>query len=298
MTQHGIAALCRPWASPSGRRALLLVGLGAGIWLAGSAGSSAAADEVSPQPPAPVTASGFGDRAGSLLSPVTTAVEPVVAPVVEAAVAPVTAAVAPVTAAVAPVVDVVAPVRERVLAPVVRAVEPVTAPVAAVLRPVLEPVVAPVVPVLSPVAAPVAPALPPVVRDAVDPVPAPSGVRLGDSTVLPAPAPASQVVENAGPVPSAAEEGAAVRTTLVDRRDGALTPVPAPVPGGKHLPMPRTAVPSGAPAVASGPSSPDQPVADLPPAATPAVLTALNAAADGARDAAADRAFDPTFSPD
>ena len=93
-------------------------------------------------------------------------------------------------------------------------------------------------------------------------------------------------------------DAAASDAVVVEQLTGALTPVPAPVPGGNHLPMPRPAVPSGAPAVASGPSSPDQPTADLPPAATPVVLAALYAAGDDARNAAADRALDPTFAPD
>jgi len=295
MTEHGIAVLRRPWASPLARRTLVLVGLGAGIWLAGTAGSSAAADDGLPQLLTPVTApvQDVADRAGGLLSPVATAVTPVVAPVAEAVVAPV------VEAAVVPVVDAVAPVGEKLLAPVVRAVEPVTTPVVAVLSPVLEPVVAPVAPVLEPVLRPV----PVVVPDLVtSPVPEPVAAAVVDtSSLLVVPAPAPTVDEVVGSAVIAPAAGSDARTRAVERLVGA-TPAAAPGHGGHHLPLPAPVVPSGAPAPAPAtlhaPASPDQPAADLPPAATPAVLAALYAADDDARNAAADRALDPTFAPD
>lgn len=287
------AALRRSCGSPLVRRALLLSGLAAGLWLAGSAGSSAAADKLPAQPLAPIAAP-VQDLAGRLLSPVTSAVPPVVAPAVEATVTPVVQALAPVGEA---------------LAPVVRAVEPVTAPVVAVLSPVISPVVKPVV-------APVRPVLVPVLRPAavVEPVMRPVAVVeparaaivepvVDSPSVLDAPVLVPAGGEMAGP---AAESETAAATNdadagvVVDQSIGASVPGPAPVPGGRNVPVPGPALPSGAPApaVASGPSSPDQHAADVPPAVTAVDLVALGAAADDARDAAADRALDPTFSPD
>jgi hypothetical protein len=272
-------ALRRPWEALFVRRAMMLTGLAAGLWLAGSAGSSAAAEETAPQPLTPIVAP-VQDLAGGLLAPVTGALTPVVAPVVETAVAPVAQTVG------------------ETLTPVVRAVEPVTAPVVAVLSPVLTPVVESVVTPVRPV---VEPGLPPVAV----PLPVPAAVAepvaavVDSPSVVDAPAlvPTVAIADPpAASVPAAAASGA--RTGVVAQATGDLTPVPAPVPGGNHLPTPRPAVPSGAPAVASGPSSPDQPAADLPAAAASGVLAALYAAADDARNAAADRALDPTFAPD
>jgi len=299
MIEHRTAASRRAWVSPAVGRTLVLVGLGMGLWVAGSATSSAAAADL-PQPLAPVTAplQDVADRTGRLLSPVSTAVTPVVAPVVEA--------VAPVVDAVAPVVDVVAPVGERVLAPVVRvvepvirAVEPVTTPVVAVLSPVLEPVVAPITPVLEPVLRPVPVVVPDVVgAPAVEPV---AAAVVDSAPLLVMPSPTGDELASPAVVRSLVAAPDA-RTGAVERPAGDAPAAVAPGSGGHHLPLPAPVVPAGAPAPApatlSAPSSPDQPASDLPPAAIPVVLAALYAAGDDARNAAADRALDPTFAPD
>ncbi|SOC50288.1 hypothetical protein SAMN05660748_3034 [Blastococcus aggregatus] len=246
---HMTSALRRPWGSPVVHRALLLSGLAAGLWLAGSATSSAAADV--PPPAAPVQ--GIADLTGGLLAPVTTAVAPVVEPVVDAAVVPIAQTLAP------------------------------------VLSPVVDPVVAPLRPALAPVLRPVAVLAPVPAEPAATVVDSPSAL---DALVL-VPIGGSAAVS----VPTA---GSDTRTGAVEQMTGASLDAPAPVPGGRNVPVPGPALPSGAPApaMASGPSSPDQHAADLPPAVTGVDLVALGAAADGARDAAADRALDPSFAPD
>ena len=297
MATSTTAALRRPWGSPLARRALVLSGLAAGVWLAGSATSSAAAAEPVPAQPT-ASVQGLADLAGALLTPVPTAVAPVVAPVVETT--------------VTPIAQTLAPVGERLVAPVLRAVEPVTAPVVTalspVLSPVLDPVVASVAPVLQPVAAALAPVLEPVrpvLGVGVEPVrvPAAQAVVMVSGSLLDAPELVPTTAEITGPAASVlatATAGSDTRPGVVEQLTGAAFDAPAPVPGGRNVPVPGPALPSGAPApaVASGPSSSDQHAADLPPAADAVDLVALGAAADGARDAAADRALDPSFAPD
>lgn len=279
---HVTAALRPPVISSAGRRALVLVGLGVGLWVAGSATSSAAADD-SPVAPLTTAVQDVADQAGGLPAPVTSAVEPVVAPVAEATVAPVVQAVAPVVESVAPVVDAVSPV--------------------------LDPVVATSMPVLEPVGAAVSPALEPVNREVVEPTRAAVGAPIAaevpaGSPVVAAPAASSPSGESAAPNssdPAVAAHAAAARVGgVVEHLIGDATAVPAPVPGGNHVSVRGPALPAGAPApaAASGPSSPDQPAADLPPAGRLVDPAALYAAADDARDAAADRALDPSFAPD
>ena len=279
------AVLRRPSGSPVIRRVLVLSGLAAGVWLAGSATSSAAAAEPVPTQPA-VSVPSLADLTGGLLAPVTTAVAPVVTPLVDGA--------------VAPVAQTLSPVGERLVVPVLRAVEPVTAPVVGVLQPVLSPVVDPLV-------APLRPVLEPVLRPVAVPAPAPAALAEPAATAVDSPSALDAPVlvprsgEIAGFALSAAMAGSDARAgVVVEQLTGASFDAPAPVPGGRNVPVPGPALPSGAPApaVASGPSPPDQHAADLPPAATAVDLVALGAAADDARNAAADRALDPTFAPD
>jgi hypothetical protein len=138
MTEHEPPASRRARLPRCAGRALLLTGVGAGLWLLGSYGSTASAEESAPAP-VPVVA-----LASGLLAPVGDAVPPVVedavAPVVEDVVVPV----------VDPVLDdVVVPVVDPVLDDVV---EPI---VADVLAPVGTPVLDPVVGALNPVGTPV-----------------------------------------------------------------------------------------------------------------------------------------------
>src|SRR4051812_32761047 len=128
MADHESAVLRRPprWAG----RALLLTATGAGLWLLGSAGSSASAAELAPQP-VPAAA-----LVGALLSPVDEVTAPVVSPVLSPVVDEV---VAPVVAEV--VVPVAAPVVDAVVVPVVEAVAPVVDSVVPVVDAVVVPAV-------------------------------------------------------------------------------------------------------------------------------------------------------------
>jgi hypothetical protein len=123
MTEHESAACRRARLPRCAGRALLLTGVGAGLWLLGSQGSTASAEELYPAP-VPVVS-----LASGLLAPVGDAVPPVVD-------------------------HVVAPVGERVVSPVVEdVVVPVVDPV---IDDVVEPIVANVVtpsgtPLLDPV---------------------------------------------------------------------------------------------------------------------------------------------------
>jgi hypothetical protein len=126
MTEHELPASRRARLPRCAGRALLLTGVGAGLWLLGSYGSTASAEESAPAP-VPVVA-----LASGLLAPVGDAVPPVVedavAPVVEDVVVPVVDPV--LDDVVEPIVaDVLAPVGTPVLDPVVGALNPVGTPV-------------------------------------------------------------------------------------------------------------------------------------------------------------------------
>ncbi|MBN1093346.1 hypothetical protein JKP75_12710 [Blastococcus sp. TML/M2B] len=281
-------ALLRLSGSPLVRRALLVFGLSSGLWLVGTATSSASADV--PPPAAPVQ--GIVDLTGDLLAPVPAAVTPVVAPVVDTA--------------LVPVAQTPAPVGERLVAPVLRAVEPVTAPVVGALAPVLDPVVASFAPVLQPVMAAVPPVLAPLAP--VRPVPQDEVQTVRATAGAPAAADA-RGGSAAGGVPAPSATGGEVTEGTSDGHAG--VPVPssvsratvasAPAPGGDPVPAPAPVLPAGAPAPSSSAgssSSLDQPAGDLPPAAFVGDLGALGTAADGGRDGAADRALDPAVPPD
>jgi hypothetical protein len=276
MTEHRSAASLRARLPRSAGRALLLTGVGAGLWLLGSHGATASADELAPAP-APV--------ASGLLAPVADALPPVVdhlvTPVAERVLARVVADVA--EEVVEDVEEVAVPAVEEV---VVQEVEDIVAPV---VEPVVEDVVVPVV----------APVVEPVVQDVVDPVTVSVVVPIGAAAALGV---ADQLTQIAAPIdappPSPATRGVPPVVLSAGSQVG-----PAALPATTPLPT-APAGPAGVPGAAPAPSAPsgswsaDQTPADLSPAAQAMAGAALRPAAGARFGATGGGTFDPSFSPD
>lgn len=258
MTEHESAASRRARLPRCAGRALLLTGVGAGLWLLGSYGSTASAEESAPAPVPMVS------LASGLLAPVGDALPPVVD-------------------------HAVAPIGERLVVPVV-VVPVVTSVVTAVVTPVVEDVVEPIVAdVVAPVGTPV---LDPVVG-ALDP----AGTPVGEVAVVAEHLPQGAALVDA-PQASPATRGAAPVALSADSQIGPATlPATAPVPTPPAGPtgLPGTAP---APSTSSGSSSGEQTPADLSSVPRTVPGAALVAATGAGSDAAGTTSFDPTFSPD
>jgi hypothetical protein len=270
MTEHESAASRRARLPRCAGRALLLTGVGAGLWLLGSYGSTASAEESAPAPVPMVS------LASGLLAPVGDALPPVVD-------------------------HAVAPIGERLVVPVV-VVPVVTSVVTAVVTPVVEDVVVPIVhPVIEDVVEPiVADVVAPVGTPVLDPVVGaldPAGTPVGEVAVVTEHLPQGAALVDA-PQASPATRGAAPVALSADSQIGPATlPATAPVPTPPAGPtgLPGTAP---APSTSSGSSSGEQTPADLSSVPRTVPGAALVAATGAGSDAAGTTSFDPTFSPD
>jgi hypothetical protein len=280
MTEQGSTPSRHARATQNAGRALLLAGLGTGLWLLGSSGSAAEAHEL---PPIPVVEGVLATVDQQVVDPV---VHRVVEPTVSAVVLPV------VTDVAVPVVEQVAvPVVENVVAPVVETV------VDPVVQDVVTPVVEDVVPV-EVVEVPVTEAPEPAMLEPVAPtlvdIPAPAATTpvvvsaLAEQAHLPTAATAAERSRAVLPVPSGvtAEQVSLAAPT---------TPAPVPVLPGGPAGVSGT-VPASS--TSSGSGSADQTPADLASAA-PSVALADPRTTRGSDPALLGTGpFDPSFSPD
>lgn len=245
-------------------RGLVLLGVGAGIWLAGAASASADTGAAVP----PVT--GLTAVVPEALAVVPQTVDAVVAPVTGSPVAE-------------PVIELVRPMTEVATSAVAEIAAPVDAAVLAVGRPV-RPLVDPL---LDGVIAPMA-----------EPVVGPLAETPVESVVEAVPHLATEITT--APVPT---EVAGPRAA-VQHPDDAPRPVATPAPSGTlpNAPAGAPSSPSSVPAPPIGgghsPAGPDLGSADLPDHTFRAALTAAGTSSEGPAPAVSTAAFDPSFSPD